>query len=115
EVDRFDRRNHISSDRRPTVLTDSSLDDDTDNDNRSERKLPYAAKTPRRPKPYEQSRSKRHDVTGVTNCFFCECPLHNFRFAASRLVIKLDVDSAPVRASCSSRCDWSLCTRHGDI
>src|SRR5208282_1100780 len=62
EVDRFDRRDYISSDRRPTVLADSSLDDDTDNENRPERKLQYAAKTPRRPKPYEQSRSKRHDT-----------------------------------------------------
>src|SRR5208282_2145772 len=47
EVDRFDIRDYISSDRRPTTLADSSLDDDTDNDNRPERKLPYAAKTPR--------------------------------------------------------------------
>ena len=45
EVDRFDRRDYISLDRRPIVLADSSLDDDTDNENRPERKQSYAAKT----------------------------------------------------------------------
>ena len=41
---RFDKRDYIPSDRRPTVFVDSSLDDDTDNENRPERKQSYAAK-----------------------------------------------------------------------
>src|SRR5208282_578478 len=62
EVNRFDGRDCISTDRRPNVLADSSLDDDTDNENPPERKQSYAAKTPRRPKPYNQSCSKRHET-----------------------------------------------------
>jgi hypothetical protein len=62
EVGHFDRRDRTPSNRRPIVLPDSSLDDDSDDENRTERKQSYAAKTPSRPKSYNQSCLKRHDT-----------------------------------------------------
>src|SRR5208282_728728 len=62
DICHFDRREYVSTGRRPTVLPDSGLDDDSDVGYRPGEKPSYAAKTPRRPKPYEQSRSKRHDT-----------------------------------------------------
>jgi hypothetical protein len=73
EVGCFDRRDYVPSDRRPTILPDSSLDNDSDDGNRPERKQSYAAKTPLRPKPYKQSCLKKHDTVQCDENTLLKC------------------------------------------
>src|SRR5208282_4494392 len=54
-LDHSHRREYVPPGRRPTVLTDSSNDDDTDIENRPGGKQSYAAKTPCRSKPHSKS------------------------------------------------------------
>src|SRR5208282_5914218 len=56
DVCHFDRRDYVSAGRRPTVLPDSSLDDDSDVGYRSEEKPSYAAQTPYRSKLFKAVR-----------------------------------------------------------
>ena len=58
----FDKQEFVSTGRRPTVLPDSRHDDDSEVDFRPGEKPSYAAKTPSRPKPYNQLCLKRHDT-----------------------------------------------------
>ena len=51
----YDRQEFVSTSRRPTVLPDSSLDDDSEVDYRPGEKPSNVAKTPSRPKSYKQS------------------------------------------------------------
>ena len=53
--DHSHRREYVPPGRRPTVLTDSSNDDDTDIENRPGGKQSYAVKTPCRSKPHSKS------------------------------------------------------------
>src|SRR5208282_6729316 len=61
-IGHYDRKEFVSTSRRPTVLPDSSLDDDSEVDYRPGEKPSYVAKTPSRPKSYNQSCLKRHDT-----------------------------------------------------